>query len=318
MKRLPRQRTVRAFSLVELLTVVTIIALLVGLLLPALQYARERAQTAAKQAQLRAIGTAADSYHMSFQAYPGYFSDDELFDDVGLTSNQNMLLSLMGRVYDNDEDPQVAEEIPGSDGYYVDHDAIGLGPRSRAGQTYGAFYSASPDELLEPEDWHDQYADLGRAGEVPSPGDVADVPMLADTVSRTPVFYSRVDSRGDRPVSMWPDGDGQVLYGPYAGGAFPERASGRPSHINDEGVFALALIDRQLSPLPMDYTTADANEPGNVIGGGYVLMAPAREGVFFERREPDEVVVADDPQAGTGEVEMDSFRSDVVLIGGSR
>lgn len=55
-------RRSNAFSLIELLVVISIISLLIGILLPALSAARDRAQHAACQQHLRQIGIALHSY----------------------------------------------------------------------------------------------------------------------------------------------------------------------------------------------------------------------------------------------------------------
>jgi prepilin-type N-terminal cleavage/methylation domain-containing protein/prepilin-type processing-associated H-X9-DG protein len=60
----------RAFSLVELLVVIAIIGVLTGLLLPAIQAARESARKATCQSNLRQVGLAMLTYHDAHGTFP--------------------------------------------------------------------------------------------------------------------------------------------------------------------------------------------------------------------------------------------------------
>ena len=81
----------RAFTLVELLTVVGIIALLISIVIPSLANARRQARRTTSRATLSTIETALNMFHNDFQNYPDSTQREDRIRDLPNATTHHML-----------------------------------------------------------------------------------------------------------------------------------------------------------------------------------------------------------------------------------
>jgi prepilin-type N-terminal cleavage/methylation domain-containing protein len=122
----------RAFSLIELLVVITIIAIVIAITVPAIGAARDLARGTATQSQIQALTTAVSSFQRDNDRVPGYFNAADMSDNQdGFTSMQNVILDLAGGPVDPVQGaaqslPEVGPNQGGDASVFVNPALIGL------------------------------------------------------------------------------------------------------------------------------------------------------------------------------------------------
>lgn len=214
------------FTLIELLTVVAIIMLLIGILIPALSAARTQAKNAATRGVVKSVESGCEMFHGEFEKYPqsrGYnpFEDD---GSTLLTGAQWLALQLVGADGLGFVEPSIKND---SD---ADNDITGVDWLDWYSQTPTRQYTrqpryaevdgdslASPDQLVASDPGfevarpNELIKDVGGGGTVWNNGRL---PMFVDGFGY-PILYYRANQQVEKPFTTGTDGGGGFLVGRY-------------------------------------------------------------------------------------------------------
>lgn len=203
----PACRARGGFTLVEILAVIGLIALLVGLLLPALGAVRDQARNSQTRMLMKRISEAADAYQAATFRYPGSLTERQLASDYRyyeISSTENALLDLIGGRVSTRDGNQPSDDCFKIAGIEVDRHEIGQGRVVGTAQ-HPAYLQFDPGEFayVNGQIGQEHVAENG----IPDCGTKA-LPDIVDAWG-TPVVFWRDSAAGSRSS---PRGDYVVSY----------------------------------------------------------------------------------------------------------
>jgi prepilin-type N-terminal cleavage/methylation domain-containing protein/prepilin-type processing-associated H-X9-DG protein len=198
-----------AFTLVELLVVIGIIALLIGILLPVLSGAREQAKTAACLSNLRQIGQAFNLYAAENKQYvlPGHIRQQPKFGGRG-EETWFTILAARGYVKGADQldfvPPRPGEPFPGETAWESEGSAGNTVFRCPSGTDHVFAFGTAPEPASKTDDsnsWAYRRQSLLYAGVGPSRGSS---PIVDCWYAFNGVLPSAADMRAGRGQDAFP------------------------------------------------------------------------------------------------------------------
>src|SRR5262245_62014828 len=241
----------RAFTLVELLVVIAVIGILVALLLPAVQYARESGRQASCANNLKQIGMAALVFHDAYKRLPPGYLGPIPHDDWNNHKSDNQYVGALAHLLPYLEQQTVSEKIEtplevktvssvwwtSSATFTIARTRLEilLCPSTNAynqfeGVTVATNVFLSPTNIVYQTIWGNSAGDLqlGRTNYLSSAGYMGNVPNHTKAVSLVGPFGNRTTFRLDDVL----DGTSNVLlFGESTGGYDGNRRQRGPSWI---------------------------------------------------------------------------------------
>ena len=313
----------RGFTLIEIMVVIGIIALLIGILLPALSKVQERAKVTQTMGLMQEFAKACDAFQQEFGRYPGLVPEEILANDPQISGTENALLELMGGgVRKNDVDKSLYTNTTSgfggtdwieltfatgnaapNDKFYVKVNIgkMGEGPRIN-GKQYPPFFAPKAAELRPVEG--QMFGKTRTKGESAA----GKMPDIVDSWGN-PIIFLRAarnvgplaGSEDDRAQFLVLSTDGKI-YGamdPYMGSdglgdmSLPQTnfAEDKPP----DTIYSYALFENASDVLTKKKLFAQfLRHPGfgdpktplsGTARGKYLLISSGKDGIYFNRTD---------------------------------
>ena len=314
MHNISQQR--RGFTLIEILVVVGIIALLIGILLPALSKVQEKATVTQTMGLMQEFSKACDAFQQEFGRYPGLVPEEILANDPQISGTENALLELMGGgVRKNDVDTSTYGNFTPASGWEeltfkptgqpdfkvkINLGKMGEGPRIN-GKQYPPFFSPKASELRPVAG--QMHSEAGKrtindskAGKIPDLVDAWGNPIIFLRAARN--VGPLAGCEDDRAQFLVLD-DGLKMYGsmdPYLGSnglgdmSLPQAKASDATAQSNYTLFEDASTPSEKKKLLAQFlrhpSFGDATMPlSGTARGKYVLISAGKDGVYLGRTD---------------------------------
>ncbi|MCE2884505.1 MAG: prepilin-type N-terminal cleavage/methylation domain-containing protein [Planctomycetaceae bacterium] len=289
----------RGFSLTEMLVVIGIIALLIGILLPALSRVQDRARKTQTENLLQEFAKACEAFYQQFGFYPGIVPEAILnsTDTPQISGAENALLHLCGGAIPED-DPLYGQApyngwteltfgnaAVGTFKIKVNAAKVGEGPRIR-GTQYKSFFSPKASDFLPTKG---QFL-TSSGNEDPYASDPLKLPDLLDAWGQPVLYFRQLRPQGATLVAggMASESLADAVFAFQ--GANPYLVSGELGEYGrNQGDSILRLVSNtnRSATLAQILRNVSFGAPSAPLQGAprgaFAIISAGRDGIFFSR-----------------------------------